>query len=240
MNVSENNSALTNVNTRKRQVADDRHNSPATISDIQLLLVDLKSAIQCSLKTEFAEFEKAINSRIDERFQELDRDLSLRLSAQVTTEFKSCAESIRSEVNADMAALEQRLVAGTASTVSLSTEFIVKNLPCDSSNDPAVAVADMMAAMKLDHVQTVDSKRFVRRDGNPGLVKVRCRSSSDVDAVLKAKKSLRTVPDYTNVFIEPSKSASERRMEFNFRQLCRSVGDGQLTFRNARIVNRKN
>jgi hypothetical protein len=69
-------------------------------------------------------------------------------------------------------------------------------------------------------------KRLQGRNGKPGLVKVAFDSLESKIKVLKAKRSLKAKPQYSNCWMRSSKSHAERVTELNFQALLDLIPEG--------------
>ena len=121
----------------------------------------------------------------------------------------------------------------TATTPSVCREnmyIAIHGLP--DTKDIITTVNNIFGDLNLRHISCVSADRTPARPdmNHQGVVIATLNSLSDKREVLERKRYLRTMSQYRNLFLKPSKSHPEQVMDANFSLLLNEMSNGDACF----------
>ena len=198
-----------------------------------------------------------IETRIDNLESNIEKRLTQKISENVMKNVRCEIQNAKSEFNKKISVMENKVGELSKSYAEVTAvkpvnshpvnrqdcEVIVRNLPADvrEEADSSVLKQKVISLVKDLKLKNVFVENVVRKKSygpKSGVVVVTVQNVDQKRELLKAKRNLKDIAKYSDVFIENSMSYSERVNKANFRTLLKAVSsDNQdFTINRGRIV----
>ena len=136
-------------------------------------------------------------------------------------------------------AVETGIVSARQPEIGQMPVLIVKGLQetTEENDDSIKQKCDQLIAQLEIQARILKATRIDpngRRGQHPRPISMTLASIDDLKTVMRNKRKLKDIPQYSNVYIEPSRSAEVRNLEGNIRRLVKELPN--LEYRRGRVV----
>lgn len=187
-----------------------------------------------------------LDRKLDEKLSTLKQEIIESVVSIVNKRLDIIQQQCEESVNAINARID-RMDDNVKVAIKQDVTLILKNFPLcqDESNEfLQLQVNEMFKELSIGNIVPTSVERMAppqrdnrnRGDGSrPPLVQLVMASKSHWQSVLRAKRVLVNTEAYKEVFIEPYRTHSERKLSTNIRQIVRASPN--LSFNRGKIVN---
>ena len=219
------------------------------VSNIEEKLMSIESRVQKLEENEHIHMYNAQGIYQAANTRQNDLEKQLRNNTVILKNMENKCEKV-DDLTVRMTQMEQFLTQQQHATFQQSTthhqhsynkseKLGIAIYGLQNSDDVTRSVNTLFWDMNLCNVKCVTAHRTASRpeQNRPGVVIAELSSLADKQAVLERKRFLRAMPQYSNVFVKPSKTHSEQVMDANFGVLLNEIpnGDSYYISDNGRI-----
>ncbi|KAH3779985.1 hypothetical protein DPMN_157794 [Dreissena polymorpha] len=236
-------------NNKKRRLSDsetqENESTPSRIAE-NVCIVTALNKLTDQMR---ASFESLSN-----RIEQLETSIDNIIKTQVQTEVGQAISKIKTNLNKELTKIRDNVKHASANATrrynnentqreydsEISTlDIVIRNLPDSREENTLHKVNTLLKDGLLLNVKAVAAERkTVKSNYEHGIIIAKCKNKDELDNILKAKVSLKHNRTYSKVFIEKSRTRSEREAISNLATIANLIGKDKVTLRGNKLVPR--